>query len=485
VILAAVLAAGTLSSPASAQRPGGAGPGRTRATPPSGSASETAPGQAGTAEREAAEGAAEGAAASEPSPKRPLPDYDGRGEEPTTAGDVALWVPRVLLSPLYLISEYLIRRPLGWLISTAERNQWPSAIADLFVFGPDKKAGVVPTAFLDFGFRSSFGIYAFWNDLLGEGNELRLQVSTFGVDWLQGALADRFPVGEGATLDLRLEGTHRPDQLFHGLGPRSLQRDRGRYGFDAIRGRPVYELSWWRGSRVTVEGGAKYVRFREDACCDDPSLERLSREGRYALPPGYTTGYTTVYQRAELIIDSRQERPASQSGYRISVELEQASDVRRASSNWLRYGGTVGGFLDIKNNRTVSLSLTTLFTDPISPGAVIPFTEQIVLGGDGPMPGYLYGRLVDRSAAIATLKYRWPIWVFLDGAMHASFGNVFGPQLQDFKPSLLRLSGAMGVESVGGRDGGIEVLAGFGTETFADALEVTSVRLVFGTNHGF
>jgi len=95
------------------------------------------------------------------SPKRAVPDYDGRGSEPTTAGDVALWVPRVLVAPVYFLTEYVIRRPLGWLISTAEMNQWPTAVRDFFVFGPEKKAGIVPTFFLDLGFRPSVGIFAF------------------------------------------------------------------------------------------------------------------------------------------------------------------------------------------------------------------------------------------------------------------------------------------------------------------------------------
>jgi outer membrane protein assembly factor BamA len=149
----------------------------------------------------------------------------------------------------------------------------------------------------------------------------------------------------------------------------------------------------------------------------------------------------------------------------------------------------VGGFLDLKNNRTVSLSVTGLFVDPISSssraGAQIPFTEQIVLGGSGPMRGFLYGRLVDRSATVATLKYKWPIWVFLDGSMQASLGNVFGPQLDGFKPSLLRFSGSVGVESVGGADHTFEILTGVGTETFDDNLRVSSFRLLFGTNRGF
>jgi hypothetical protein len=478
--LAVIAAFALASGAAGGQEP----PGRTRATPPTGAASETAPGAAGKTERKD-DGPPLVSGTGEDSPKRALPDYDGRGAPRTTAADVALWIPRILLSPLYFVSEYLVRRPLGWFIATAERKQWPSVFVNLFTFGPDKKAGVVPTAFLDFGFRSSFGVYAFWDDLLGPGNHLRLQASTFGVGWLQGSVADRFPVGEGATLDLRLEGIHRPDQLFHGLGPSASHRDRGRYGIDSLRARPVLEIALWRSSRLMVEGGAKTVGFREDSCCDDPSIEIRAREGRYALPPAYTTGYTSVYQRAEVRLDSREERPRSQSGYRLELEVEQAADVRRADSNWIRYGGSVGGFLDIKNNRTLSVSVTALFVDPLSRGAVIPFTEQIVLGGDGLMRGYLFGRLVDRSAAIATMKYRWPIWVFLDGTIQGSLGNVFGPQLEGFRPSLLRLSSAIGVESVGAPDSTFEVLAGLGTETFEDNLNVTSVRLVFGTNRGF
>jgi hypothetical protein len=61
-----------------------------------------------------------------PSSKRTMPDYDGRGPRPTTAGEVALWGPRVLLSPLYFVSEWLIRRPLGAAITAAERADLPN-----------------------------------------------------------------------------------------------------------------------------------------------------------------------------------------------------------------------------------------------------------------------------------------------------------------------------------------------------------------------
>ncbi len=421
------------------------------------------------------------------SPKRTPPDYDGRGEPPTTAADVALWIPRALLSPLYLVSEFVVRRPLGWLIATAEREQWPSAIRNFFLFGPEKKAGIVPTAFLDFGLRASVGIYAFWDDLFIRGNHLRLHATTLGLDWLQGAIADKVPLGNNATVDFRVDGTHRPDNVFHGLGPSSLQDERTRFGIDRVQAHPVFEMQWWRGSRILTETGIKSVDFREDRCCHDPSLSLALREGRFggAAPPGYERGYTSVYQRGEVTLDTREERPAAQSGVRVEIEVEHGSNVRRTNDSWLRYGGTIGGLLDVKNNRTVGLSVTTLFVDPVSQGAEIPFTEQIVLGGNGPMRGYLYGRMIDRSAAIATLKYKWPIWVFLDGTIQFATGNVFGPQLEDFSTRLLRLSGAMGVESIGSPDHTFELLAGFGTETFEHGAEVNSFRLLFGTNRGF
>lgn len=465
--------------------------GRTLPNPPSGARSDQSPGVVGTAEGADTNATAGTPPASNspqsspaPSPKRTMPDYDGRGAPPATAGDVALWIPRVLFSPIYFVTEFVIRRPLGWLITTAERKQWPQAIRDFFVFGPEKKAGVVPTAFLDFGFRASVGIYAFWDDLLGKDNHLRLHATTLGKDWLSGAIADRIPLGKDSVVDLRVEGVHRPDQIFGGFGTRTQKYQRTRYGVDRIDARPVFEATWWRGSRILTTAGFRYAEFRDDACCDEPSLVSEVKKGHATLPVGFE-GYTELYQRGEFTLDTREPRPADQSGFRLELEAEHGSNVRSSTSNWIRYGGSVGGFYDIHDNRTVSLSVTTLFVDPISRGARIPFTEQIILGGSGPMRGYLYGQLTDRSAAIATLKYRWPIWAFLDGTLQVATGNVFGPQLENFKPGLLRLSGALGIESIGSPDHTFELLVGAGTEAFDTGGSIDSFRLLFGTNRGF
>jgi hypothetical protein len=92
---------------------------------------------------------------------------------------------------------------------------------------------------------------------------------------------------------------------------------------------------------------------------------------------------------------------------------------------------------------------------------------------------------VDRSAAVALLEYQWPIWVWMDGALHYGVGNVFGEHLEGFEISLLRQSFGLGLRSNGSRDHVFEILLAFGSDTFDDGGEVDHVRFVFGASSGF
>jgi hypothetical protein len=428
--------------------------------------------------------AAGGASADEP--KRALPDYDGRGGEPTTPGDVALWIPRVLVSPIYFVTEYLLRRPIGALIAGAERANVPEYLYDLFFFGPEHKVGVIPTAFIDFGFNPSVGLYAFWDDALVKGHDLRLTASIWTSDWVAGSLTERLPIHGKESLTLRLSGVRRPDYTFFGLGPNSLQGNIARYGQDRLEASALFDFPLWRASRVSAGMGVRSVNIYHGHFGGDASVENQAAAGVYPLPYGFGRGYTEEYNHLLLAFDTRQPRPATSSGVRVEVETEQGSDVRRTpDGGWVRWGGTAGGFWDIGgHNRVVSLSATARFADPLG-NSPIPFPELVNLGGSGPMRGFFPGRLVDRSAAVATLHYRWPIWAWLDGSLQGAVGNVFGEHLQDFTPGLLRFSGALGFESVGSPDSSFEFLVGLGSETFDHGGQLDSVRIVFGTNRGF
>ena len=418
--------------------------------------------------------------------KRELPDYDGRGGEPKTPGDVALWVPRTALAPLWLVAEYGLRRPLGAMIADAERAHVPEALYNFFFFGPDHKAGFAPVAFVDFGFNPSFGLYAFWDDAFFKGHDLRFHGSAWGDEWLAGIVTESFRFRHDDMLTLRLAGIRRPDLVFFGIGPDTRQSMISRFGEDRFEASALVELPLWRASRVEASVAVRSVDLHHGHYARDPSLEQEAATGAFAIPYGFDRGYTAQASRLYGALDTRLPRPAPGSGFCVELEAEEGADVRRSpGSAWLRYGATAGAFLDLNGrNRVLSISATTRFADALGQSP-IPFPELVSLGGVGPMRGYYPGRLVDRSAIAAMVEYRWPIWVWLDGSVQAATGNVFGSHLDGFEASRLRLSGAVGIESVGSGDGSFELLIGVGTETFDQNAKLDSVRIALGTNRGF
>jgi hypothetical protein len=427
---------------------------------------------------------ATGAHASEP--KREVPDYDGRGGEPTTPGDAALWVPRIALAPAYVVSEFVLRRPLGALITAAEKGNVPKVLYDFFAFGPDHKAGFAPIAFIDFGFNPSVGAYLFWDDAGFDGHDLRFHGSTWGGDWVAGVLTERFRFHAKDSLTLNFTGIRRPDLLYFGTGAESLGASQSRYAMDKLEAAALLDVHLWRASRVQAGMGFVSTSFFDGHFHEDPNIDQGVQRGFYPRPPGFDRGYTAEKNTLMVAFDNRLPHPAPGSGVRLEAQAEQASDVRRnPGQGWLKYGGTIAGYHDLNDHgRVVSLAATTLFADPLA-GEAVPFTELVALGGSGPLRGFLPGRLLGRSGATLVARYRWPIWAFVDGSLQAGVGNVFDEHLRDFKPALLRFSSAIGIETVGSPDSSLEILFGVGTETFDHGGQVDSVRFVLGTNRGF
>jgi hypothetical protein len=440
-------------------------------------------------------------AAADTPPKREVPNYDGRGpaKEP---GEGALWVPRIIVSPLYLVSEYVIRLPLGTLISSAERAHVPKALYDFFAFGPNHKAGFAPIAFWDFGFNPAFGVYVFWDDALFKRNSLRIHGSTFGQDWLAGSIVDRIHFNKNDWVAFEVTGYRRPDFAFFGIGPNTTQSQRSRYGQDLVDGGWLIDLHPWRASRVAAGMGIRHVRTYHGHFYRDKSVEVKAARGVFPLPFGFGDDYTAEYNRALLALDSRvptdvHRPPPNGSGVRLQAEGEQATEFDNSPmSSWIRYGFSASGYLDLTGHqRVLGLTAATQFVDPIG-NHPIPFNELMSLGPVSfsdmvyysnyqLMPGFLPGRMRGRSGAALILHYSWPVWSWMDGVLQAAVGNVFGPHLEDFKPSLLRASGAIGFSSGQYPDGSLDLLFGVGTETFDHGAQMNSFRLSVGINRAF
>ena len=415
---------------------------------------------------------------------RPMPDYDGRGGPRQTPGQKALWVPRILLSPLYFVSEFMIRRPLGFTITAAEKAKVPTLLYDFFAFGPDHKAGIIPIAFIDFGFEPSVGLYAFWDDAGFKGHQLRLHGSTWGPEWLSGTATERFVISDRFDFGWTATATHRPDYAFYGIGSDTREAALMRYASDSVDARAESRVSFARSSMLETTVGYRGASFRHSDF-SSRSVDDVMASGEIPPVPGFADGFRAPVASERLVLDSRKPK-GSASGVRLDLSAEEGADLKNTpASGWVRYGGTLGGFVDLADSgRVISLSVSTIMADPLGDRPV-PFTELAALGGPGLMPGFRMGRLYGRSAAVATLRYSWPIWIWLAGSLQVATGNVFGEHLDGFQLERSRLSTALGIESLGSRDSVFQALVGFGSETFQSGGKIDSFRLVVGARRGF
>jgi hypothetical protein len=245
-------------------------------------------------------------------PKRDVPDYDGRGNTDTDADSWALWIPRVALAPLYVVNEYVVRRPLGGLVTVAERRHWVNAVSDFFTFGSRNNYVVVPTALFDFGLLPSVGVYFAGDGAWTAGNTIRLHAATWGADWINATALDRMTWNAGATsLGARVDFKREADLLFFGSGPDVTGATRSRYGLQRFDAGASFGQRLFGESALALSSGVRAIAYRAGNCCGDPSLDARIADGSLAMPPGYGTSYTTLYQRATLALDTRVRRPAS------------------------------------------------------------------------------------------------------------------------------------------------------------------------------
>jgi hypothetical protein len=422
----------------------------------------------------------------QPSEPRPVPNYSGRGPDPTTACDVILWVPRVILSPLYFVTEYVLRKPLGVVTTAAERADLPRKVYDWFTFGPEHKIGWAPVGMYEFDFNPSVGVYFFWRDAGFKGHDLHAHFEFWPDDFWGGNVTNHFQFDDQHEAQLRVEADTRPDRVFYGLGPTTLQSNQSRYTESRLDAGGWYGWRFWRASVLQPGAGYRTERAGPGGYRGNPSVQTEAATGAFPLPPGWEQAYSIIYVNMLAALDTRLGKHPNGSGVRLEADAEQGTSVlENPVGAWVRYGGSLGGFLDVNGyGRVLSLSVTTLFADPIG-SQPIPFTELVSLGGDGPMRGYYRGRMIGRSAAATTLRYLWPVAPWLEGTLQAALGNVFGDHLEGYKTNLLRFSGSLGLST---REMGMypmEAIIGFGSETFQQGGTIDSFRLTVSVNHGF
>ncbi len=419
-----------------------------------------------------------------PSGKRPVPDFDGRPPPPATVGDVALWVPRVVLFLPWAIYEFGLRRPIGWTVTKAEQSRGARRVFRKFFLGKGTGPFITPIAYYDFGFQPSVGLRLLWSTgFLGHGSGLYVKLATWGRDWLRADFQEKVPLGGRTRAIIDAEFWRKPDRLFFGLGPSSSEEG-GRYRADAVNVNLAVDTRLVRQLHVAPYAGLRSREFDADGCCNETLAERVAAGDIEALPPGFD-GYLIAATGVELRADPRAGGRGSGSAVLAELSLEHAAEVADPARRWWRYGGRLGGVvhLDDIDEKVIDGWIFLEFADPVG-ATEIPFSELAGLGGSHDLRGFPSGRLVDRSAVAATLRYRWPLAAWLDTTLYLGAGNVFGRHLDGFAPGLLRGSAGLGLSLAGlWETRAVQLWTAIGTETWDDGFAPSSFRLVLGWAH--
>jgi hypothetical protein len=464
---------------------------------PETSESPEAPGPTETPEAPETSEAPEVSEAPSPSQAaRPLPDYDGRGEEPMSAGETALWIPRVLLAPVYAVTEYGIHLPVGAVATWMEKEKVFAKVTEALTFGESNQFFFVPILIVDTELRLTVGGYFTVANFVGQDAKLSVLGTYAGERGWELKVTERLPLGGpdspwGDELKIDLLHEQRPDHPFYGIGD-DTRSERVRYyrSETAARMRGTQHFGVLDVFEYQFEAGRN--SFGGNECPGtDPSCKRIlgdraivDRFDTTAIP-GFE-GYTLAAAGFGVALDSRDPRPAGGSGARLELTARVGTDLDGDQGFvFTRYGAELALFLDLDgHNRVIGIAPRIDYAEGIN--GDVPFTELAILGGNEAMRGFAKGRFRGESALVVPVQYAWPIAVSTDGLLFWEMGGVFGPQFEGFRFDRLHGSFGLGARARFQRDSALDLLVAWGTNRFdAPTLEVEEFRFTFAATRGF
>ena len=426
---------------------------------------------------------------------RPVPSYDGREEAAPTAGEVLIWVPRAIFYPVYLVTEYLVRWPVGTTVTWIEREHVLERIAGFFAVGDAPgDFGFFPTAFVEFGLRASIGFYIWGEGLPTPNDQSRLHFAWGGKDWWYFSARQRFVWGEersegtdfgrsfvGVSFDLE----YRPDNLFMGLATNG-DSPPTRFFWDYLGGEVEAEIVLGQGDGLVVSSAVRRNTFGRGLPSRDDgelSIAEAFDTGDESVVPGFE-GYVLSESSLRLVLDTRRPPMQPGSGLRFEAFGRFGADLGERERMFLAYGGDIAFFLDLSGlNHTIALRERIELTEPLG-DLPVPFVEQVSLGGNY-IRGFESGRFRGSSGTVTTLQYTYPIWVFLDGFVFAETGNTFGERFEGFDFEDLVGAFGIGFRTNNDRDVHWNMTLGFGTSPFgAESVTVEEVRFLLGLSRG-
>lgn len=422
--------------------------------------------------------------------RRPIPDYGRPPPPPPTAREAFLWVPRTLLLPARLTTEYVLVQPTMAFVRWGDEHYVFRRIYDFFTWD-EGRSGVYPVASFDLGLKSTVGLALVDGAFGSNDNSLHAAVSASTQDVLSVSAQDRLRVLRNGTGELQLGGgfVHRPDGVFYGTGADTRSSDKTFYTFETRAASAGMTGNLGGLHRAAIELGYRDTRIGGSSISNDtPSVDaRYGGAGQPPLPAGWG-GYDLAWSRGFLVLDSRSPRfEDSGSGVRVDAGASFGVSPRDPDLRLLAWQLEAGGYYDLSGARHVlSLQVAAHFIEQVGTRP-IPFTELPTLGGQDWMRGFLAGRLRGNSTLVATLEYRYPVLALVEAELFTALGNAFADHLEDVAPGRLFLNWGVGLRTTFARDAAIAATIAFASNRLDDpAFRIAdATRVSLGVIHGF
>ena len=418
-----------------------------------------------------------------PPPRRPVPDYDGRGPARPDTTDGVLAIPRVVLFPVRIVMDYGVRRPLGAAISAIESStSIRKAFRFLFLGPKTPTPQIFPTVLYDFGFKPSIGLRLYWTDgFLTPGSKLSIKLGTGGTSLWRADGTARIAVYGPAFTTVAMGARERPDRLFYGLGPYTTPDAQARYKNRQADASVRVGSALPRSGEVSVYGMFAHHTFEQSTYGGDATIEDQVAAGQIiALPTAYPEGYNAWRTGLSVGLDTRARNERRlKSGARLDVTIERNWDAGDAGNAWTRVDALGGAalLLDASGERKLDVKLRVQSVTG-DMDAEVPFYELPTTGG---LRGFASGRLRGDTMAAFILDYDWPLAAWLDAHGHLGFGNVFGPAFSGLSGRALRGSAGLGVSIAGlSSERQVTLSTAVGTEPLGDGVDISSFRLILG-----
>ncbi len=374
--------------------------------------------------------------------------YDGRVSDPQPSR-AALWVPRILFAPFWLLSAAL-EQPTRLGIELEERHHLYDHMIRMST-SEDGMVGIRPTFEWASSFRWSVGAHVFDDKLLGPGTKFRFDIAG-GIDVAHLQIRGR-PTRLGRPVQVFFDSRfdHRNDYLFTGIGtdPPVFVKPHGasRYKADVLDlgGRIDFNVAPWVAFSIGGDYGFRKF-YDSESYKDVPPIQDVycvRVEGvcipgtvSEALVPGFNQGTQFVRTSAAVHFDLRNHRVRPTLGALLDAEADYSKGIGDVSS-YFRFRESVA--LDFNLWAHSHVLVLRGDTELVVPAGndFVPFSELATVGGPQDLRGFRISEFRGFSSLTATAEYRWPIMLWVDAMMFVDYGGVFDRNYKNFGASQL------------------------------------------------